>query len=172
MNKWIYLGGVYGLMLPGSFWLGWALVDSKIEEAIPFAAAMMVVGMGFMLTFVYRIWSAINDDQTETTPLAAAGLMLIPLFNIYWVFRVYPGFVSAYNEFAKRQQLAVPELSRGLFLAFAVFSALSAIPFVGGLFSIPNIVLIGLMISKACDAVNRLPPLPQTSNVSVMPASA
>ena len=172
MNKWIYLGGVYGLMLPGSMWLGWALVDAKIEEAIPFALAMMLIGWGFLLAFVYRMWAAINDGQTKPSPLAAVGLLLVPLFNIYWVFRVYPGFVDQYNQYVRRHQLNAPQLGRGVFLAMAIFAALGAVPFIGAILSAPNLVLIGIVISRACDAVNRLEPATHPVPLAGLSASA
>ena len=156
MKKINYMLGYYGLLVPGVLWLTWALTDSKIEEAIPFAAAMVLAGMITPMVLVYRMWSAIQDGETKPSPVAALGLLFVPFFNLYWIWRVYPGFADEYNKYIDRHGLNVEPLSPGPYKALAVCTVLGVLPIVGIATSLACFVLMGIVISRTCDAVARL----------------
>ncbi len=51
---------------------------------------------------VYRMWKSIQWGGTARTgPGKALGLMLVPVFNIYWAYQAYWGFAQDYNRLAK-----------------------------------------------------------------------
>lgn len=41
--------------------------------------------------WLYKTWEAVPEQHRSTSPGKAAGLLSIPFFNIYWMFRAFPG---------------------------------------------------------------------------------
>ena len=143
-------GGLYGTVAAlSSLSLGGlsaAATDSKMSEAaIAIPLPMLVLGI-VMMVFVYKMWSSINDGQTKPTPGAAVGLLFIPIFSIYWVFVVWPGFASAYNAYCQRHRIQAEPLSMVLPLCALLFGF---VPLVG-------IVLWFLTFTRIARAVNAL----------------
>jgi len=122
--------------------------DPKTTEAIPFIPLPFVVWGIFQMVFVYKMWNAINDGRTKPSPGAALGLLFVPLFSLYWVFVVFPGYASRYNAYAHRHGIQVRPLGAGLFVAALL---LGWVPLVG-------LVLWALVLGKVCGAVNALSP--------------
>jgi hypothetical protein len=123
-------------------------MDPKTTEAAPFVALpFLVLGIS-NLVFIHRMWSAINDGQTKPTPGAAVGFMFIPLFSLYWIFVVYPGYATAYNRYIERHGIRAQPLSQGLFIAKLLLSWIPAL----------GLVLHILTITTVCKAVNQLSP--------------
>lgn len=114
-----------------------------------------------LFMFIYRMWESIQDGHARMTPGKAVGFMLIPFFNLYWMFPVYQGFAQDYNQYIARRQLNLPRLDEQLFLYHPIAILCSMIPFLGGLASIAGIVLLVIIMSKTCDAVNALGSAPQ-----------
>ena len=105
------------------------------------------------LSILYKVWAAIQDGITTTTPGKAVGFLFIPFFNIYWLFRAWGGYPNEYNAFVDRYRLGVPKLSGALFTMFPVLVLLTAI-FVLPILIIPFVTLF--LVAHACDAVNNL----------------
>lgn len=108
------------------------------------------------LFLIYKMWNSINDGQASTTPGKAVGFLFIPLFNIYWIFRVWNGFPSNYNAYLERYGLSVPRISENLFTAYPILILLSAPPFFGILAMFAGVFVFLLLIGKTCDAVKLL----------------
>jgi hypothetical protein len=91
---------------------------------------------------------SIQDGSPRMTPGKAVGFLFIPFFNLYWLFQVYSGFATDYNNYLKEKNLQAPPLSSGLMTAMAIFI----------IFSIPilNWIVQGMAISKLYDAVNAI----------------
>ena len=141
---------------------------AMIEE--PFLGVLFIV-LGFLVVIyvlvincviVYRMWKSIQDycshglNYCRTTPGKAVVFMLFPLFNIYWIFQVYWGFSKDYNAFIKRHLVTTSQLPEGLFLAYAILTVVSAVPYLGMLAGIASLIILIIMIVKICDAVNAL----------------
>lgn len=128
-------------------------------------AVVMLFGAVIFLLFIYKMWGALQDGRASTTPLPAALLLLVPVFNLYWIFKVIYGFAQDYNRLADRHRLNVPKLPTGLYLAFCLLAVLNVIAL--GLYwvdySIPLIasylqIAVGLAVMYlTCQAVNRIP---------------
>jgi len=105
------------------------------------------------LTILYKIWAVIQDGDTPVTPGKAIGFLFVPIYNIYWIFRVWGGYATEYDNYVLRHDLTIAPLAGTVFLFYPIFAIL------GGLFLFPAVVLPFLlfpMIGKACDAVNDL----------------
>src|SRR5450759_4895088 len=90
------------------------------------------------LVLCYQMWRAIDDGATRVSPVKAVTGLCVPVFSVYWLFRVFPGFVSEFNAHVRRHQLRSTELRSGWFIAFAVFTVGSSLHFV---LAIPAIVV-------------------------------
>ena len=145
MSPWVYQLGLYLMVVASALT---AAVTTKLLPLalgcwLPLAAAAVL-----WLVFVYRMWSAIQDGQARISPGRAVGLLFVPLLNIYWIFRVLPGYATEYNAYLGRHGSAAPPLSRGLILAAM-------------LVPVANVVLWWIVIGRICRAVNALDPGPQ-----------
>ncbi len=126
------------------------------------------------LVFIYKVWAAIQDRHARTSAGKATGFLLIPFFNIYWLFRAIWGFAKEFNRFLDRNELAASKLPEKLYLAFSILisarwlyrtiATLKPITGVGYLLgphsyflTIPVYILAIAVINKSCDAVNALP---------------
>lgn len=118
------------------------------EAAAALPLPMLVMAIAWLM-LVYKMWSAIDDGQTSPKPAAAVGLMFIPLFSLFWIFVVLPGWASRYNAYAQRHGLRVQPLSMGLLLAMIL---LSWIPLVGFVLLIVGVLHVVKAINALADA--------------------
>jgi len=116
----------------------------------------LFVNMVYNVLMLWKMWSSIQDGRVLTTPVKAIGFLLIPFFNIYWIFQAWGAFPREYNSFVDRHKLPVYHLSPGVYKAYPIITLLTLIPLAGILAAVVNMfVLIGI-ISKTCDAINAL----------------
>ena len=106
------------------------------------------------MTLTYKMWKAIQDGHARTTPGQAVGFLFIPFFNLYWVFQTYRGFAEDFNSFIRRHSINATILPTSLFTAYGVLIICGIIPFIGWLCAAANFIVLLLMISAICDAVN------------------
>src|SRR5689334_20223512 len=52
----------------------------------------LILAIVLQIVVIYKMWAAIQDGRTRTTPGMAVTCLLIPFFNIYWFFPVYYGW--------------------------------------------------------------------------------
>jgi hypothetical protein len=170
MSKKMYVGiyaASFGLCLLTIIALGAMFVFGSIQKsnyavdmAIAFAAR---IGIYALLQFVIahtvcsflllaRMWGAIQDGQTTITVGKAVGFLFIPLFNFYWIFRVWRSYPTEYNNYIDRYALPVPHLAGKVFAAYPIL-LLAGILFVP-LLALPFVFIA--VISKTYDAVNVL----------------
>jgi hypothetical protein len=64
-------------------------------EACLLAAPLGLIAVVLFLAWLYRAWSAVPSRHRGLRPALAVGLLLVPLFNLYWMFRAVPGLSSA-----------------------------------------------------------------------------
>jgi hypothetical protein len=63
------------------------------------------------LFLCYQMWRVIGDGQTRVSPIKAVTGLFVPVFGIFWLFRVFPGFfVSEFNAYVRRHHLSAAEL--------------------------------------------------------------
>jgi len=133
---------------------------SELEDAL------MLMGVAFLpLTYgvvvfcrlIYKMWAAIQDGHARTTPGKALGFCFIPFFNFYWGFQAFTGFAKDYNALVQRNSLNVSALSTGVFTAYMVLCLVALIPVVGYIVTPVLYVILLVMVSKICNAVNALP---------------
>jgi uncharacterized BrkB/YihY/UPF0761 family membrane protein len=134
---------------------------SKPDEA----AALTLLAVGVLiglygeivfLVLLYKAWACIQDGTTRTTPGGAVGLLFIPIFNWYWIFRAVPGYADEYNSYLDRANIPAMRLTKGPLQALAVCSLLSIIPLLGGIAALIALFAECGATDKLCAAINAL----------------
>lgn len=120
--------------------------------------AWLIVHVIFYFLIVYKMWDAIQDGYTEITSGKAIGFMFIPFFNIYWIFKVFAGYPAEYNAYVIRNNINVPQLSSGIFVALPIMVILTS--FYIGILGLPFVMMA--LINKVCDAINALQNAPRS----------
>jgi hypothetical protein len=147
MNKALYMILIGGGLALGTLLTVWGATDSKVDELLAVSWMPILPALISIYVMIYKMWAAIQDQYARTTPGKAVGFMFIPLFNIYWMFQVFYGWAKDYNAYIARYNRNAPAVSENLFLIYVI----------SGLICFPAaIVLIFIVISKICDAVNAL----------------
>lgn len=114
---------------------------------------------------IYKMWASIKDgNHARTTPGKAIGFLFIPFFNFYWLFQVWGGFPTDYNNYVERHRLNIPPLGSGIYTGYPVLIVLSVIPFLNILTVLAALCVTLVIIAKTSDAVNRLADAAQNQN--------
>jgi hypothetical protein len=103
------------------------------NELMPVAvlySLLMITSSVFLLRFLYLSWKGLDDGRLNATPTQAWAFLLIPLFNLYWAFRAWPGFFTEAGHHAERHGLRVQIAGKGLAIAWVVCFLLAVIPIV------------------------------------------
>lgn len=119
-------------------------------------AVLAIYASIVIFVLYYKMWEAIQDGYARTTPGKAVGFMIIPFFNIYWMFQAFWGFSKDYNSFIARHSIPAKPLPENLFLIFCIFSLLAAIPYIGGLLGLANMIIFVVLLLKICAGINAL----------------
>jgi hypothetical protein len=83
-------------------------------------AVLGIYSMIIILLMYYKMWTAIQDDNSRTTPGKAVGLLFVPVLNIFWAVYMLVGFAGDYEDFAVRNSLRSERFSKGLMLQYAL----------------------------------------------------
>jgi hypothetical protein len=59
------------------------------------AAPLGLIAAVAFLAWLYRAWRAVPARHRDVPPGLAVGLLLVPVWNLYWMFRAIPGLSSA-----------------------------------------------------------------------------
>lgn len=133
--------------------LGWVVVSGWLPPwSWPAVAACFITGIVSSLVLLNRAWSSINDGSSSASPMKALLLLAIPVFNVYWLFRVVPGFATEYNAFTERNQIEGRPISRNLILA-------AMVPILG-------MVFCWIAIGAVCNAINAIRTSPRSDRPS------
>lgn len=142
-NKWLYRGLVFGGLLLAT---GLSLV-AALKPALALlsvgAGVLLLAGWAGQLVLLYKAWLSIQDGNARTSPFKAVALLFVPLFNLYWIFNVLPGFATDFNRYIQRHRVDAEPLSQNLILAAMV------VPGFG-------VFLWWIVIGRLCDSINAL----------------
>lgn len=105
--------GFLGVLGPiGLFTMAWghSQRDPQVQSlgGLLFGAGFLcggvlaIIATVFSSMLLYRVWKAIPTSARSTSPGEAIGFCFIPLFNLYWFFVAYAGFVRIAEDFSGR----------------------------------------------------------------------
>lgn len=63
-----------------------------------FALAAELTALVFCLIWLYQAWRVVWHDDDDFSPGLRIGLLLVPVFNVYWMFVVIPGLSTAIQK--------------------------------------------------------------------------
>jgi hypothetical protein len=119
-----------------------------IMAAVAIGLVVLIVSLVVTIFFILTLQKALNRCSPENRAMQPGmiWLLLIPLFNIVWIFFVVLNMAKSLGaEFLKRGIAAEPEPGKTLGLAYAIVAAssivISWIPCVGSLAGIAIVVL-------------------------------
>ena len=175
MNKGVFLGAF--LLIPFLPLLQPIVVTciysitSNGKLMLVFAWAYFVFMLGVWLLviilFHYRMWFAVHGEYVNTSPVMAVVLLFVPIYNIYWMFKLYPNFVGYYEMYVNLNDLEVPPFETRahrafprFFLTSIIFGVLSIIisflSVLEALFTLAAYVAFLIIVYQTCTAVSNL----------------
>ena len=178
LNLSFYTGAVIWGQLLGNALLQDALGLERPNFARGVAVLYAIGGLAslfgavVMLRLFYKMWAAIQDGAARTTPGRAVGLLFVPLFDVYWLFQILPGFATDYNAYIARHAVETRRLPRSLFTLLAVLLILDVavarasgaameesrqLALALGWSSVVVALVLLAAVSRICRAVNALP---------------
>jgi hypothetical protein len=129
-----------------------------------------------LLVMWYKAWDAVSGLETKPQPFLRVILLLVPVFNLYWHFRVSWLWAKEYNAMTEKLGGSKATVNEKAFLAlpvstilFLVIGFLLGFVYVRyatfgrvGLALLQTAVLpycgfLWYIVAEVCDAVNRLP---------------
>jgi hypothetical protein len=138
-NIWVVL-----MLLTGVYEIITLMIPTNTAlAALSCIGSMVSLGAGVLgLILLYKFWQVNQDGHASTTPGKAVGFMFIPIFNIYWLFRAFPGLSLDQNRyiadhFSGQPEGTVKKANPVIAFAYIIFS------FIGG------VVLAIISASKA-----------------------
>jgi hypothetical protein len=122
--------------------LGIIMLACFVAGGVCFLLAMI-----FGMVNLYRAWATLSRAGATVSPGMAVGLLFVPFFNAYWIFRTFHGFAREWNYLTHQYEdtRRGPKMSEGLFLTFSI-AALILQPL--------NLILIFPVMSSMCTAIN------------------
>ncbi len=98
MNALLYIFGILSSVALSISFILIGIEEPALRELL-LGAPLPMIGVAIINSvMLYNVWAAIEGSEAPTTGGAAAGLIWVPLFNLYWVFQVIPGFATNYNR--------------------------------------------------------------------------
>jgi hypothetical protein len=137
-----------------------AFVLTQRHDEIPAGAIGVILAVACgAIVIVYAIlavicWylsgclKAIPDEHRKQQP-NMVWLMMIPLFNIVWIFFVYPKIAESYKSyFDSIGRTDVGDCGRGLSLAYCILTCASCIPYLNFCTGLPTLVIWIIVLVK------------------------
>lgn len=62
------------------------------------AGLIEFISLIFFLVWLYQAWRIVLRDDDEYSPGLMVGLLFVPFFNFYWMFRAIPGLSTAIRQ--------------------------------------------------------------------------
>ena len=86
------------------FTIYWVCVVVGLISSVFFIGILVLLtAVVFQLMLLYQLWKFIPRDIARTTPARAVCFLLIPLFNLYWIFVAYRGLGKDMNKLLQQR---------------------------------------------------------------------
>lgn len=132
--------------------------ENARDEEVGIAAALIfgvafLTGIGAIVAncaLIYPAWDNIQDEPSvRTEPGKAVGLLFVPLWHYYQIFVSYRGLVEDMNDYMIKRGYADSEfMNLGLVSGACISRACMAIPYIGTIAWLPQLVLQFLMMGQ------------------------
>lgn len=124
--------------------------------ALVITVAMIAITI-MILLFLQRCFERIPPQYRETEPWQV-WLMLIPFFNIVWIFFIYPKLAQAYQRyFYAMGRYDVGDCGYQLALWYCILSCCSMIPYIGVIPGMAGFIVWIIFLVKAKELRDQIP---------------
>jgi hypothetical protein len=89
-------------------------------KVLLFGFGVLLLSQCSWLLFHQRMWSLVPPDKRKMSPAKAAWPMLIPIYNLYWVFRSCIPLQARLNRLLDERGINTLRASTGLAVGFSV----------------------------------------------------
>lgn len=159
MNVWIYLTFLTGFGA-AAFVSSILAAQPRTDEAAAFVPIFLLPTIVTGFVFVSRMWGSLSDHGGRMGGASSWLLLFVPLFNLYWIFQVFPGFATDFNRAAENAGIR-SRVSFGLMVTYVL---LSWVPVVG-------LLLFSVVIWQVCRGVTALHATPAPAVAAQEPAA-
>lgn len=167
INKGLYMGTIIGAHAAGLVFAMFSFAtmfsndqSMKVLNVLNSLVAVVLIIFSFVMAaiLVYKSWESIQDKGARATPGKAVGFLFIPFFNFYWFFQAFWGWAQDFNRHIDGAGTGMEKMPEGLILAFTIVLLLSLvpIPFLGFIFRIAAVIMLGIFLGKVIDSVNTI----------------
>lgn len=120
-----------------SFFLGQLCMKEREASFQMFGKVLVIAGavlgiysMIIILLMYYKMWTAIQDENSRISPGKAVGLLFVPVLNIFWAVYMLVVFARDYEDFADGNSIYSERMSKGLMVQYALLWVFVIISFV------------------------------------------
>ena len=96
----------------------------------PIAWLATIASSFFGLLIMYHAWSRIPEEKRPTSPLVMVLLMIVPLFNLVWIFICYYGLSKKLNAELRSKGVDRIKVNQTAALGYCLSSVLMTVLFV------------------------------------------
>ncbi|MCG3172647.1 MAG: hypothetical protein GMKNLPBB_00801 [Myxococcota bacterium] len=146
------MGFFLGSCLLGLAWLGAGLfLGLSMEPGAVMTAVGAIGGAACALAVIHAGWSCVRGRPGARNPWAAAGLLLVPVFNLYWQFKAIPGLMAVMNAAARERGAVLPWTADSAARIFCWLSVLLLLPLLNGLILLFWLVMLFVAVRQIAE---------------------
>ena len=135
-------------------------MDAAAGVAIGIMLVVLVIVIAIMVVIYYLIYAAqsrVPEQYRDISP-GQVFLMLIPLFNLVWMFFVFQRVPTSFQKyFAAQGRTDVGDCGKNIGMAYCICVLCSIIPLVGALAGLGSLVLLIIFLVKITGLKNQIP---------------
>jgi hypothetical protein len=117
---------------------------------------MLFVSAIIFFAWIWNLWASLPESHRKHSPAKATLLLLIPLWNIYWIFEAVWGWTKSYNAFLQEENVNLQQASEGIALSIPILMLTSVIPGLNLLTGPAAVLMTVVLMSSSIDNVNKL----------------
>ncbi len=141
----ILLGQIVGLLLYADVFIEKIITNDGLYIGVSLYTIFSAL---VFLRFIYVAWDSIQIYNVRTTPGKAVGFLFIPVFNFYWIFQVFVGLASDFNNVVIQDHSNSQRIPTELPITICI---LFFIPIIG---TVVNTILLPVYVWKSSDRIN------------------
>lgn len=139
------------------------VVTGTVEIDSDFGPLVLIIGFLLIIyavviqcSLIHYLWRALQGRGARTSPAKAVGFLFIPIYNFYWIFQAFWGWAVDFNKYTRQSGLTLPNMPEGLALTLCIFAVLGAVPYIGVITSVANLIILPIFFIRAINSVNAL----------------
>lgn len=138
-----------------------AFVPDRFETALAVILNLVTCGLFGIIYYGLKHGELPKISREDPGAGKAIGFCFIPYFNLYWIFRFWPGLVDRITLQLRLRNKLESAPSRSLATACCILTIIGVVPYFGCLAALANIVTSAILVSQIQSALNTLADNPE-----------